>query len=92
MFANFQHQWHNEEDPKSKLVDKLHMKVIDSLPNEYIAILDLGFIWHLSTPSLAYSEWSEGTSFIWTDYASKMISVIMMRTKRASQVVLVNDC
>ena len=67
------------------------MQVIDPAPKQYIAILDMGFIWRLSTPSLEDRERSDGTSFTWIDYASKICSVLMIRHKNASQLLLVND-
>lgn len=76
---------------KSKLVTKFHMQPIDPLPIGYIAILDMGLIWYLATPSLEDRQRSDGTSFTWKDYASKMFTLITMRHRHASEIVLVND-
>ena len=76
---------------KSKLVDSFNMEVINLAPKEYIAMLGMGFIWRLSTPSLEDRERSDGTSFTWRDYASKVFDVILSRHRHASQILLVND-
>ena len=76
---------------KSKLVDALNKEVINPAPKEYIAMLDMGFIWRLFTPLLEDRERSDGTSFTWRDYASKVFDVILNRHRHASQILFVND-
>lgn len=76
---------------KSKIVESFHMQPTDPLPTEYIAILNMGFIWHLSTPSFEDRTRCDGTNFTWRDYATKMFSIITARHKDAAQSILVND-
>ncbi|KAK4322236.1 hypothetical protein Pmani_007032 [Petrolisthes manimaculis] len=48
-------------------------------------------IWYLATPSLEDRQRSDGTSFTWKAYASKIFTVITLRHRHASEIVLVND-
>ena len=55
---------------KSKLVDKFCLVEETSL-DKYITVVDMGFIWRLSTPSHEDREKQDGQSFTWGDYAKK---------------------
>ncbi|KAK6174843.1 hypothetical protein SNE40_013413 [Patella caerulea] len=76
---------------KSELVTKFHMQPIDLLPNGYIAILDMGLMWQLATPSLEDRQRSDETSFTLKECASKMLTVITLRHRHASEIVLIKD-
>ena len=60
---------------KSLLLDKLNMEQLDPIPESYIAIIDMGFLWRLSTPSV--EEKSDSSIFTWGDYASKVFSLLL---------------
>ena len=57
---------------KSKLVEKLNQTI-----NSYIALIDMGFIWRLGTPSPEDREKDDDTHFTWLDYANKLFSLVM---------------
>ena len=48
---------------KSKLIDKLNLQPIANVQEGYIAIVDMGFLWRLATPSVEDREKSDGTTF-----------------------------
>ena len=50
------------KNQKSKLLEKLTMTSIPE-PNVYTAIIDMGLIWHLTTPTLEDREKADGTKF-----------------------------
>ena len=69
---------------KSKLIDKLNMQVISLIAQTYIAVVDMGFLWHLTCPSSQDHEKQDGTMFTWHEYAEKVFSTILSRHKPAS--------
>ena len=75
---------------KSKLVDKLNLEEINSL-NNYIALVDMGFIWRLSTPSAEDREKQDGTDYTWGDYANKIYNIVAGRHRKATTIFFVND-
>ena len=64
---------------KSKLIDKLNMQVISLIPQTYIAVIDMGFLWNLTCPSSEDREKQDRTMFTWHDYAEKVFSTILSR-------------
>ena len=75
---------------KSRLIAQLNIMDLPQL-NSYIALVDMGFLWRLATPSAEDREKGDQTSFTWSDYARKLFSLIMARHPKAFQVILVND-
>ena len=75
---------------KSKLVDKLKLVEVDSL-DSYIAVVDMGFIWRLSTPSCEDREKQDGKKFTWGDYANKAFNLVLVRHPKSSKIIFVND-
>ena len=75
---------------KSKLVGKFNFVELEAL-NSYIVLVDMGFIWRLSTPSAEDREKLDGSRYTWGDYATKMFNCIVQRHRNASQIILVND-
>ena len=75
---------------KSKLVDKLKLVEVDSL-DSYIALVDMGFIWRLSTPSCEDREKQDGEHFTWGDYANKIFNPVLACHPKASKIIFVND-
>ena len=74
---------------KSKLVEKLHMESLNA--KQYIAIVDMGFVWRLASPIVEDREKADNSSFTWRDYASKLFSLIMVRHAQACTIIMVND-
>ena len=56
---------------KSKLIQTMHISVLP-VPNKYTAIIDMGLIWRLSSPTKEDREKQEGTKFTWIHYAHKL--------------------
>ena len=48
---------------KSKLIDKLNIQPIGNVQEGYIAVVDMGFLWRLATPSVEDREKADGTIF-----------------------------
>ena len=57
---------------KSKLVEKLNMQPVDPVPDQYISIVNMGFLWRLATPTAEDREKADGPVFTWGDYAEKL--------------------
>lgn len=75
---------------KSKLVERFNFVELDPL-DSYIAIVDMGFIWRLSTPSAEDREKQDESTYTWADYATKMFNLIVKRHPKSSKIILVND-
>ena len=77
---------------KSKLTDSF---CFTPLPSNFllnsIAIIDMSFIWRLSTPTIEDREKNDETHFTWYDYSRKMFYLIRQRHPDASTIILVND-
>ena len=56
-----------------------------------IAIVDMGFIWRLETPTNEDREKNDETFFSWHDYATKIFDIIPLRHTTAGMIILVND-
>lgn len=76
---------------KSKLVEKLNMQPVDPFPDQYIALVHMGFLWSLATPTAEDREKADGSALTWGDYVEKLFSVIGRKHPNASQIVFVND-
>ena len=76
---------------KSKLVEKLHTEPTDPVPDKYIALVDMGFLWRLATASAEDREKPDGSIFTWGDYADKLFSIALARHPQSHQIVFVND-
>ena len=75
---------------KSKLIQKLSLKYVD-LQEPYIAIIDIGMIWRMATPSAEDRQTQDGTPYKWSDYVHKLASIILSRHGEAKQIICVND-
>ena len=56
-----------------------------------IAIVDMGLLWRLSSPSSADREKSDGIVYTWKDYGDKVYEIILTRYPSASMIIAVND-
>ena len=75
---------------KSKLLEKYLLTPVLEVPREYVSLIDMGYIWHLKTPTPKDKE-SLGLEYTWGDYTSKVASQIIARHQNASKVFSVND-
>ena len=75
---------------KSKLLQKLSMNIIE-LHEPYPAIVDMGMIWRLATPSAEDRHTKDGMPYKWSYYAHKVASIILARHSDADRIVCVND-
>lgn len=78
---------------KSQLVEKFSLIPIDKKehPKEYIALIDVGFLWHIATPTAEDREKSDGSYFSWSDYAKKIFRIADSRHDKAVKIIFVND-
>ena len=75
---------------KSKLIQKLPMQSVD-LQEPYIALIDMGMIWRMATPSAEDRQTQDGTPYKWSDYVHKVSSIILARHGDADRIICVND-
>lgn len=75
---------------KSKLAQKFNFIELE-FRDRYIALVDMGFIWRLSTPSAEDREKQDESAYTWGDYAAKMFNLVVQRHPTASQIIFVND-
>ena len=75
---------------KSKLIQKLSLKAV-VLQESYTAIIDMGMIWRMATPSLEDRQKQDGTPYKWSDYVHKVSSIILARHSNAHSIICVND-
>ena len=75
---------------KSKLVQKLSLQPVH-LHEPYVALVDMGMIWRMATPSAEDRQTQDGTPYKWLDYVHKVSSIIFARHGHAHHIVCVND-
>ena len=75
---------------KSKLIQKLSLQSVD-LQEPYIALIDMGMIWRMATPSAEDRQTPYGTPYKWLDYVHKVSSIIFARHSDAERIICVND-
>jgi len=75
---------------KSKLIQKLFLQPV-SLQESYTALVDMGMIWRMATPSPEDCQTQDGTSYKWSDYFHKVTSIIFACHNNAQCIICVND-
>lgn len=75
---------------KSKLVQKLSLQPID-IRQSYVALIDMGMIWRMATPSAEDRQTQDGSPYKWLDYVQKVSSIILARHSDAHRIICVND-
>ena len=75
---------------KSQLIQKLSLQSVD-LNEPYIALVDMGMIWRMATPSAEDRQTEDGTPYKWSDYVHKLSSIILARHRGAERIFCVND-
>ena len=75
---------------KSKLIQKLSLQPVH-LQEPYIALIDMGMIWRMATPSAEDQQTQHGTPYKWSDYIHKVSSIILAHHSNARCIICVND-
>ena len=75
---------------KSKLMQNLTLND-KAEPNDYTALVDMGLIWRLATPSTEDREKQDGTVYTWGDYRTKVVTLVTARHQKATRIIPVND-
>ena len=74
---------------KSKLIQKLALQPLDV--NSYVALVDMGIMWHLASPTAEEKVKCDGCLYTWGDYTKKIGSVILARHVNATTITCIND-
>lgn len=74
---------------KSKLLQKLTLQPIDV--QSYTALVDMGMIWWLASPTAEDREKGDGLLYTWGNYTSKIASMILVHHVWATTIICVND-
>jgi hypothetical protein len=61
---------------KSKLMQKLSLQPVN-LQEPYIALIDMGMIWRMATPTAEDRQTQDGNPYKWSDYVQKVSSPAM---------------
>ena len=75
---------------KSKLIQKFSLLPVD-LQEPYIALIDMGMIWRMATPTAEDRQTQDGTLYKWSDYVQKVSSIIFAHHNNATRIICVND-
>ena len=75
---------------KSKLIQKFSLQPVD-LQEPYIALIDMGMIWRMATPTAEDRQTQDGIPYKWSDYAQKVSSIIFARHNNDTRIICVND-
>ncbi len=75
---------------KSKLIQKLTLQSVD-LQEPYTALIDMGMIWRMATPSVEDRQTQDGTPYKWSDFVHKVSSIIIACHHDADRIICVND-
>ena len=74
---------------KSELLQKLTMQLLDV--NSYTALVDMGMIWCLASPTAEERVKSDGSPYTWGDYTEKIVSILVARHVGATTIICIND-
>ena len=74
---------------KSKLLQKLTQQPLDV--QSYAALVDMGMIWWLASPTAEDRENLDGLPYTWGNYTNKIVAMILARHINASTIVCIND-
>ena len=74
---------------KNKLIQKLNLLPVD--PRVYVAIVDMGMIWQISTPTREDQEKTDATIYIWGDFVTKIINLVISRHELVTKIIMVDD-
>lgn len=74
---------------KSNLLQKLSLQSA-YIQEKYTALVDMGMIWRMATPSAEDRQTHDGTPYKWSDYMQK-ISSMLLSHGHAERIICVND-
>ena len=57
----------------------------------YVATVDMGMIWRMSTPTREDREKADATVHPWGDFVTKIINLVISRHQLATKIIMVND-
>ena len=79
------------KNQKSKALQSCTMTPHSSNPKDYIALIDMGFIWRLATPTPDDREFALrcGTEYKWGDFGKKVVNMITSRHQDARNIICV---
>jgi hypothetical protein len=75
---------------KRKLIQKFSLQYVE-IQEPYIAVVDIGMIWRMATPTAEDRQTQDGTPYKWSDYVHKLTSSILSRYRDAKRIICVND-
>ena len=75
---------------KSKLIQKLSLQYV-YLQEPYVALVDMGMIGSLATPTAEDRQTQYGIPCKWSDYVHKVSSIILARHGDADRIICVNN-
>jgi len=75
---------------KCKIIEKMSLVELPPI-DKCITVVDMGFIWRLSTPSTEDREKPDGTDYTWKDYVLKVFELVIKRHQSAVTIIFVND-
>ena len=75
---------------KSQLLQKLCLQSVN-LQEPYTALIDMGMVWRMATPTSEDRQKPDSTQYTWSDYVSKVVNIILARHVRADRIICVND-
>ena len=74
---------------KSKILQKLVEQPVTL--TSYTALVDMGMIWRLATPTAEERDKADGSSYTWSDYAGKVGNLITTRHATSTTIICIND-
>ena len=74
---------------KSKLIQKRNLVPVD--PSVYVAIVDMGMICRMSTPTWKDWEKADATVYTWGSFVTKIINLVISRHQLATKIIMVID-
>ena len=74
---------------KSKLIRYCHCNLYIYRSPIYTALIKMGMIWRMTTPSAEDRQKQDGTSYKWSDYVHKVASIILGRHANAERIICV---
>ena len=72
---------------KSERIEKLLLHSVD-LQSPYIALVDMGMIWRMATPSAEDWHTQDGTLYKWSDCVHKLASIILVNPATNAELQL----
>ena len=75
-------EWDDEKVTEKQLMQTMTFSLVPE-PNDYTAMIDMGLIWRLATPTKEQREKIDGSRYVWGEYAQHLIHLIISRHEQA---------